>query len=141
MGYNSVVSHFIRGHSDNCTFCDVVENPEPSRENALHLFYHCNITEQVSNNFFTQLLGQQTIVTRQELFVEFTRFDNNTNNILFIISKIFLKFIWECKVRKCLPTTEIALQTLKFELKCLTDINRSVKQQLERSIVTLNQRP
>ncbi len=27
-GYNNVVAHFVPGHSPNCTFCDIIRNPD-----------------------------------------------------------------------------------------------------------------
>ncbi len=38
-GYNNAVAHFVHGHSNNCTFCDVLNVAEQHPETPLHLFY------------------------------------------------------------------------------------------------------
>jgi hypothetical protein len=35
---NTVLSHFVRGKSRNCTFCDIAYNPDPEDETPFHLF-------------------------------------------------------------------------------------------------------
>ena len=106
-GYNAAVSHFVRGHSSNCTFCTLNFNPEPNRENALHLFYNCDCTSEILDGFFSHVIGENVHVSRYELFVQFKRFSKQKNEVLFIISKLYLKAIWDCKVRQYLPTLDL----------------------------------
>jgi hypothetical protein len=39
LGYNNAVAHFVRGHSPNCTFCDIVDSPGQNNETPVHLFF------------------------------------------------------------------------------------------------------
>ena len=57
LGYNNAVAHFVRGHSPNCTFCDLTQNPAQVPETPLHLFYDCIVTEQIIINFFLPTNG------------------------------------------------------------------------------------
>ena len=50
LGYNLMVSKFVRGHSPLCTFCSINKNPEDERETPLHLFFQCETVECGANN-------------------------------------------------------------------------------------------
>ncbi len=52
LGYNNAVAHFVRGHSLNCTFCDVAGNQEITDETPLHLFFQCEQVEGFIENIF-----------------------------------------------------------------------------------------
>ena len=127
VGYNAMVSHFVRGHSDNCTFCDILLVPEQNRETGIHLFYQCTITENVTNRVFSHYMEVNTIPTRQELLVGFNTFSHQKNSALNLISKLYLKFLWDCKVRKCLPTPEGAIQMINYELKTICKISTETR--------------
>ena len=137
-GYNAAVSHFVRGHSSNCTFCTISHNPDPNPELPLHLFYSCRSTEPVLNSFFSHILDENAIITRQELFVGFTRFSNQKNEILFIITKLFIKYIWDCKVRITLPTLQNCLVQIKSEINCIKKINRKINDLVENAELNLD---
>ena len=131
-GYNSAVAHFVRGHSNNCTFCDIQIIPEPNPETPIHLFFNCIIVEQILTNFFSNIFGHQTTVSRQELFVKFSRFTDQKNEIANIIAKLFIKYIWDCKVRKCLPFLENALISVRLELKTISNCSKKVREMLDQ---------
>jgi hypothetical protein len=71
-GYNLCVSHFVRGHSPNCTFCDLLEIPEVQNETPLHLFFQCPAVENLTNSIFSGILNEQVEISQQE----FLRFLN-----------------------------------------------------------------
>jgi hypothetical protein len=58
-GYNLAVSHFVRVHSPNCTFCDLFEIPEEHNETPFHLFFQCPAVENLTNNIFSWILNEQ----------------------------------------------------------------------------------
>ena len=107
-GYNNVVSHFVQGHSPNCTFCDLLGNQDVEDETPLHLFYACEISERFIESIFSWILGEPANITRQELFVDFNRQDHTKNDFLDIISILIKKYIWDCKQRFSLPGIENA---------------------------------
>jgi len=90
LGFNYIISKFIRGVSENCTFCRIARLPENSRETPLHLFYDCDITSNIYSEFFTWLLlgTGENLPSRQEFFPIFKRINNYTNQTLTIIIKL-----------------------------------------------------
>jgi hypothetical protein len=137
-GYNSAVSHFVRGHSANCTFCTLSHNPDPNRETALHLFYSCRSTEPILNQAFSHFIGEDVIITRQELFVKFTKPEKDKNEVLFILTKLFIKYIWDCKVRQTLPVLRCCINQMLTEIECIKKISRTIMEQAARSNLNIN---
>ena len=123
-GYNVTVAHFIRGHDENCTFCNEVRNPDPERETPLHLFYGCTVSERICNAVFSHYLGENVTVSRQEFFVKFSKYTQTKNEILDYISVHLKKFLWDCKVRKGLPNFLLAIKYINSEIKCNKTINQ-----------------
>jgi hypothetical protein len=126
-GYNLSVSHFVRGHSPNCTFCDVLEIPEEHNETPLHLFYQCTAVENLTNEIFSWLLNSQVEISRHELFTVFNRDDFRKNDFLTIFSKLLLKYYWDCKQRFCIPTLQNAKTILRGELEVLVQCNAKIR--------------
>jgi hypothetical protein len=137
-GYNLSVSHFVRGHSPNCTFCDILEIPEEHNETPLHLFFQCTAVETLTNDIFSWLLDTETVISRQELFTIFKREDFRKNDFLTIFSKLLLKYYWDCKQRFCLPTLNNAKVTLIKELEILIQCNSKIRQIHANSGIMLN---
>jgi hypothetical protein len=118
-GYNKAVSHFIRGHSPNCTFCDLTGNQEVEDETVLHLFYSCRTSESFIENIFSWILGERANISRQEFFVNFNRPNHKKNEALFLISMLVKKFMWDSKQRFSLPNIENAKIFIKEEVKIM----------------------
>jgi exonuclease III len=121
---NTVLSHFVRNHSRNCTFCDLARNQEEEDESALHFFYQCNVSENIRDNFFKWLTrNDDFIITRQQLFGEFRDHNNYYNDILNISSCIFLKYIWDCKLRKHLPDFNHLKNYYSLEIQTIKNVS------------------
>jgi hypothetical protein len=138
LGYNQAVSHFVRGHSPNCTFCDILGNQDINPESPLHLFFQCQAVENLTNEIFSWILDIDTVVSRQEFFTLFNRADHRKNDALNIFSKIVLKYYWDCKQRFCLPNLENAKTVLKSEQKILTSCNKKIFKIMDNSGIDLN---
>jgi hypothetical protein len=133
LGYNSAVSHFVRNHSSNCTFCDIGGNPEIVPETPLHLFFMCDIIEDILDDFYCWLSGDPDFTfTRQEFFTEFNRdnFCPAKNEVLTITGKLALRFIWDCKQRFCLPDLTHLKTSVKLELESVSSINKCLKHKI-----------
>jgi Reverse transcriptase (RNA-dependent DNA polymerase) len=115
--YNHVLSHFVRGQSRNCTFCDLSGNQEEEDETPLHLFYNCSVSENIRNTFFNEFLG--VFITRQEFFTIPTRENQHSNRILFVVTTLFRKFLWDCKLNGILPEYVFLKNYILGELKLL----------------------
>jgi len=126
-GYNLAVSHFVRGHSPNCTFCDILGIQEINNETPLHLFFQCSAVENLTNQIFSWILDENVEISRQEFFTVFNRPDFRKNDCLTILSKLIIKFYWDCKQRFCLPTLTAAKTVLKSEMEVMTKCNSKVK--------------
>jgi hypothetical protein len=123
--YNHVLSHFVRGRSRNCTFCDAVREPEEHDETPLHLFYSCTVSENLLNNFFRVCLG--TEVTRQDFFTVAIRENINEGKILTLVCLLIKKFVWDCKLSETLPDNEHLKNYIIFELKTICKIKKELK--------------
>ena len=112
-----MVAHFVRGHSANCTFCDIMLRQEEEPENPLHIFYLCESVTNFINDVFSWILREPTVILRQEFFVTFNRQEHRKNEALRLISYLVKKFIWDSKQRFSLPNLA----------RCKTFISEEVK--------------
>jgi hypothetical protein len=126
---NTMVSHFARGVSRNCTFCEISRNPEPVDESTFHLFFDCPVTENIRFSFFTWLTENPNFnLSRHEFFccgpVQ-PRCEVWTT-ILYLV-----KFaIWECKKRKTLPVLDYIKEFVKSEINVIQKLNVSFRNKL-----------
>jgi hypothetical protein len=121
---NTVLSHFIRGINRNCTFCDLILNPDEEDETFLHFFYMCEISERIRENVFKNITGDRNFtVSRQEFFVEFKYPNNFRNEALQIITILIRKFFWDCRQRKTLPVLDKCIRYLTDEVKLMRKIS------------------
>jgi hypothetical protein len=138
-GYNSAVAHFVHGHSSNCTFCDLIENQEEESETPLHLFFTCSVSELFIERIFSWILGDVANISRQEFFVNFNRPAHQKNEVLFIISMLTKKYLWDCKQRFCLPILENAKSFIREEVKIMSACSSKAKTVFENSGLVLEQ--
>jgi hypothetical protein len=101
LGYNHVISHFLQGHTRNCTFCNIGGNQWEEDETPLHLFFACAIIENLRIFFYDTTLNY--FITRQEFFAIPTRPNKDQNIVIFYTTLLFKKYVWECKQRQTLP--------------------------------------
>jgi len=108
LGINSRVAHFVRGHPDTCTFCDLTREPEDNRESILHLFFNCRHVEGLIEVFYGWFfnLPQPVSPTRTEYFCGYSFECNKKNKTLLLTNLIVKKYIWDCKLRLSLPQFE-----------------------------------
>jgi hypothetical protein len=118
-GYNNAVAHFVPGHSPNCTFCDIIRNPEVENETPLHLFFSCSVSERFVEAIFSWILGEPANISRQEFFVSFNKPDHRKNYALLIVSVLVKKYLWDCKQRYALPNLEHAQIFIREEIKII----------------------
>ncbi len=136
LGYNASVSHFVRHHSRNCTFCDIAGNQDVNDETPIHLFFQCDSVSRLLEEMFKWLTNDNTFdYTRKKLFTFFDRADltQEKNIILTYASKTILKFVWDSKQRFCLPNINHCKTTLMQELDCLSKISNKFRNTLTRS--------
>ena len=136
--YNHVLAHFAENIEPYCTFCLITRNNDPERDTVLHVFYSCPITEQFNERFFSWIFGVNRIVGRSEVFGIFKEENVDNNKILFIITKISQKYIWDCKLRKTLPALDDLKNIVKSEVQILRKISITFNDCLQScSLLTL----
>ena len=129
LGLNSRVAHFVRGQSSNCTFCDIMQTPEDNRETTLHLFYDCPCVEELLAQFFSWIFStvEPRHVSRLEFFVGFDTGNEKKDKTLNVINLLVKKFIWDCKLRYCIPSLESLKTNVCSELKRIASVQNLMK--------------
>jgi hypothetical protein len=124
---NTILSHFVRDTSRNCTFCDLSFNPEIEDETPLHLFFNCTVSEQIRERFYKWVTNDENfIITRTEFFTSFKTRTNFFLLSLFVLTQIFLKFLWDCKIRKILPVFEHLKITVISETTVIMKLSKQM---------------
>ena len=129
--YNHVVAHFAENVEPYCTFCLITRNNDPERDTALHMFFSCPTTEQLNERFFAWIFGANRDIRRTEVFGIFTEENIDNNRILFIVTKISQKYIWDCKLRKSIPLLDDLKNIVKSEVQILRKISITFNDSLQ----------
>jgi hypothetical protein len=125
---NVILSHFVREVGRNCTFCDLIFNPEEEPETVLHLFYDCQIVEELRSDFFKWLTDDDLFdVSRREYFSSFRRGSRYLNEFLQLSAVIFKKYLWDMRARKRLPVLEKLKEYFSLEIDTLRSISGEFK--------------
>jgi hypothetical protein len=131
LGLNNRVAHFIHDHSPICTFCRILSRGDASDETTFHLFYECQSTETVCNEFFIWAYNEAAdyTISRNELFlVQNVNGEYNcTTLIKTIIAKLFLIYIWDSRNRFSLPNTREAKENITSDLLTLVNSGNSIR--------------
>ena len=137
LGLNSRVTHFIADHSPICTFCRISLRNDAENEDTYHLFYTCPITEHFRDSFFRWAYNEANhyVIGRNELFL--VQEENNVLNsrslIKTLISKLYLKYIWDCRNRYAIPDLELAKENICQKLKTITSLSNIMREHLNDS--------
>jgi hypothetical protein len=125
---NVILSHFVREVGRNCTFCDLIFNPEEEPETVLHFFYDCQIVEELRSDFFKWLTDDDLFdVLRREYFSSFGRGSRYFNEFLQLSAVIFKKYLWDMRARKRLPVLEKLKEYFSLEIDTLRSISGEFK--------------
>jgi len=129
LGLNTRVSKFIRGHSHECSFCQITQNGEDNRETPLHFFFQCDSVETIFDDTFEEIFGPRhiEIIHRSSYFGGLNDDNENKNMISMILSIWFKKYLWDCKQKFTLPQTRTAIEYLKDKLNTSFDNSKQFK--------------
>jgi hypothetical protein len=137
LGLNNRVAHFIRDHSPICTFCRIMRRNDAHDESVLHLFYECVYVEEIRDAFFQWAFDEDIpfVISRQDLFSVQTRFGttNGTTLIKTVIAKLYLKYIWDCRNRNCLPELDGIKQYIAYEINTIISLSVKMREFLNDS--------
>jgi hypothetical protein len=134
---NTMLSHFVRGNTRNCTFCEIARNPDPVDESAFHLFYDCPTSEALRENFFKWLTRNNNFtLNRHEYFCCGPVVEQR--EIWTTMIYIFKFFIWECKLIKVLPTLERIKIFFKKEMATICKVSKLLKVKIDNLNLALD---
>ena len=68
----------------------------------------------------------------------FKRENSCLNKILFLITKLFMKYIWDCKVRKSMPNLRLLRVYIKSEINIFSKCKRGFNEILAISGINLD---
>jgi hypothetical protein len=132
--FNTILSHFVRGTSRTCTFCVIDRNPEGEDETPLHFFFNCPVSERIREDFFKWIMNDNTFSVQQTEFFTFFRNNNNfLNEALFIITQLFMYFLWNCKQRAILPVPSHLRRFILHEIGLLKTMYKKLSLVFENS--------
>jgi hypothetical protein len=130
LGYNNVVAHFVRNHSPLCTFCDIIQSPEQNTETPVHLFFECQNVITVLENVFRRItVNENFAFSKREFFVSFERRELSfpSNKALTLLSKLLIKYIWDCRNRRYLPNVENCIENIGIYIQAVTEVNKNFR--------------
>jgi hypothetical protein len=75
------------------------------------------------------------VISRQDLFLIQTRFGttNGTTLIKTVIAKLYLKYIWDCRNRNCLPELDGIKQYIAYEINTIISLSVKMREFLNDS--------
>jgi hypothetical protein len=129
LGYNNAVAHFVPGHAPYCTFCEILRSPDANYETPVHLFFDCRSVSTVIDTVYCIITGNNDFrFSRREYFTTFDRREASCsiNSTLTLISKIVIKYIWDCRNRQCIPSVDSCLETIKEKIMLQQQINANI---------------
>jgi len=132
LGYNYMVSRFVENIEPHCTFCSIARINDLEPETALHIFYSCPFTERLLD-VFNDITGTAEDVRRVDIFYRFDSNNIDKKNVLFVLSILFKKYIWDCKLRKCLPERLELINFLKIETNCMLKVSMKFREMMRGS--------
>jgi hypothetical protein len=134
LGLNHRVAHFA-DVAPTCTFCTLAQLNDAENEDTLHLFYSCRYTERLLGGFFEWAynIEERYIISRSDLFTVYECQHESESRIKTLIAKIFLKYIWECKLRFTFPVLEDAKTYATEQIICMYDTSKIFRKDLADS--------
>jgi hypothetical protein len=130
LGVNYIIYHFVPGVERNCTICDLTGNQELEDETPLHLFYSCSTVENLLYDFFEEI---GTVITRTEYFSLPARENKTQNMVILWLSLVIKKYIWDCKMRRCVPELDALKYCVYKEFKTMSNVCNFVRSSIKNS--------
>jgi hypothetical protein len=114
----------------------VAGNQEEDDETPLHLFYSCEVSERVLNDFYTNIVGVQ--ISRQEFFTLPERVSNHDNTVLTIVHILVKKNFWDCKLTERIPSVADLKNYVVSEFEIIQKICPEFKNSLKQCNLNIN---
>jgi hypothetical protein len=139
LGLNSRVAHYNVNVNAGCTFCSINKMFPAPQESFRHLFMDCITTSMIHNragrDFFPELVINSNLQKEKLWFFGIYETDNLTGNLfLQMLVGCIQIFIWECKLKKVLPSWDGVREFLYIKIRGWLQISST----LNDSRVSLN---
>jgi hypothetical protein len=131
---NTILSHFVRGRSRNCTLCNLIRNPDPEDETPYHLFYDCQVTERLRLNFYQWLNNDNAFIQDRHSFF----CCGSGSLVVTAVNNVFKFYIWEMKQRDALPDLTGLKKFVLKEINIMTKVSKKFELLVENSTLNLN---
>jgi hypothetical protein len=90
-------------------------------------FFNCLVSERIREDFFKWIMDDNDFTVQCTEFFTFFRNNNNyLNEALFIITQLFMKFLWNCKQRSILPVTLHLRRFVLHEIELLKTMSKKL---------------
>jgi hypothetical protein len=138
LGINSRVAHYNIYVNAGCTFCVLKKLFPAPQESFRHLFYDCDtvmsLHDRIANEFLSNI-NMEDLTVREKLWFFGLTIDQYSGNLFLqtFIGCIQL-YIWECKLRKVLPSWDSMHEFVYCKIKGMLQISST----LNDSRVSLN---
>jgi hypothetical protein len=87
----------------------------------------CTPIETLREDFYKKLTDDNNFtVTGTEFFTTFKKPNNFLNRSLFLVTQLFMKFVWNCKQRQILPVQLHLRQNITLEVQTLVKLSKEV---------------
>merc|ERR1712079_744264 len=91
LGTNHQVAKFIKNKDDICTFCKIDNENTKEPETIKHLFFECQVTKKVLNDFYQKWLPEDTEHLTACNFIFSTLIKNDDKDKLINHINMFIK--------------------------------------------------
>jgi hypothetical protein len=99
----------------------------------------CTPIETLREDFYKWITDDINFtVTRTEFFTTFKKPNNFLNISLFLVTQLFMKFVWNCKQREILPVQLHLRQNITLEVQTLVKISKEADLAFRNSNLNAN---
>jgi hypothetical protein len=130
-----MVAKHVANVDKDCTFCRLNRIGEESTETPLHLFFTCPSTETIVEDIYRWLNGdvEDSIISRQDFFGVPKRENKADTKLLLVVNVLIKKYIWDCKQRFTIPSTELLKKYMTRNLGVFCSLNNNFRTTITKS--------
>jgi hypothetical protein len=130
LGLGNRIAHFVPNAENRCTFCILVNTPDPVPESFEHLFFSCPVSQDVIRKFFQKYIVNE--LTAELYFTGSGLIGNEKENVPFSLSLDILRYvIWQCKLNKRIPTLSHVSEEVNYTINVVRTSNREISELFE----------
>jgi len=110
-------------------------NEDDNKESVLHLFWSCEFVEGTVLGIFREILNDEVNLqfNRGSYFGGFESENESKKNFLLFFTSWIKRFIWECRLKKTLPTLDNGRWYVMDKIRATFDNNITFREIVENS--------